>query len=114
MSEILNQDGQAFAAPEVPAEAEAPIPFNFSLQADASGITELRFVKQIEPLFGTILTMADYINSTFDQPFPTLGAFLRSLADTADQIESVHAANQQEAVDEGQQPAPGAEEVSAN
>jgi len=89
MSEILNEQGLPLAAePEV----ETPVEFFFSLQADTEGITELKFAKQIEPLFGTLLTALDYVNQTFDQPYLTLGVFLRSLADTADQIEAAHAA----------------------
>lgn len=89
MSELVNEDG-------TPIQAEAPVEtaveFFFSLQADANGITELKFAKQIQPLFGVLLTTLDYINQSFDQPYPQLGDFLRSLADTADQVEAAHAA----------------------
>lgn len=91
MSEILNEQGRPIQ-PEVVA-----VPFEFSLQANAEGITELKFVQQVEPLFGTLLTALDFINQSFDQPYLNLGLFLRSLADTADQIEAAHAAQQQPA-----------------
>lgn len=90
MSEILNAQGQVI-------QPVGPIPFEFSLQANAEGITELKFVQQVEPLFGTLLTALDFINQSFDQPYLNLGLFLRSLADTADQIEAAHAAQQQPA-----------------
>ena len=96
MSEILNEQGRPIQ-PEVPV---APVEFFFRLQADAEGITELTFAQQVEPLFGTLLTALDYINQTFDQPYSTLGEFLRSLAGTADQIEASHAAQQQQSSEE--------------
>ena len=92
MSEILNEQGSPIQA-EAP--VAGPVEFSFSLQANAEGITELKFVQQVEPLFGTLLTALDYINQSFDQPYLNLGMFLRSLADTADQIEAAHAAAKQ-------------------
>lgn len=92
MSEILNTHGQAIRpAPET---VTAPVEFFFSLQANAEGVTELKFAKQVEPLFGTLLTALDYINQTFDQPYLTIGKFLRNLANTADQIEAAYAVKQ--------------------
>lgn len=106
MSEILNENGQAFEAPAV----EAPVEFFFSLQAGPEGITELKFAKQVEPLFSVLLTTLDYINQTFDQPYLSVGTFLRSLADTADQVEAAYAAKQGASNDS----ANSAEEVPAN
>ena len=90
MSEILNAQGQVIQP--APEPVVGHVPFEFSLQANAEGITELKFVQQVEPLFGTLLTALDFINGSFDQPYLNLGLFLRSLADTADQIEAAHAA----------------------
>lgn len=92
MSELVNEDGTPIQA-EAP--VEAPVEFFFSLQADATGITELKFAKQVQPLFGVLLTTLDYINQTFDQPYPKLGDFLRSLADTADAVDAAYASPNQ-------------------
>jgi len=71
--------------------------FFFSLTADDAGVTELKFRKQSGPLFATLFFALDYINQSFDQPFPTLGTFLRDMADKADQVEAAYNAQQQAA-----------------
>ena len=71
--------------------------FFFSLQADDAGVTELKFRKQDVLLFATLFFALDYINQSFDQPFPTLGTFLRHMADKADQVEAAYHARQQAA-----------------
>lgn len=68
----------------------APEGFFFSLQADESGVTELKFRKDAEKLFGVVLFGLEYINQTFDVPFPCVGDFCRRLGEIADQIEAAH------------------------
>ena len=80
------------AAAEVPADDGK---FFFTLIADDAGVQELKFRKNAGPLFSTLFFTLDYINGTFDQPFPSLGAFLRDMADKADQMEAAYHANQQ-------------------
>lgn len=70
---------------EQPAAVE---PFFFSLTADENGVTELKFRKEASKLFGTLLFTLDYINQSFEQPFPTVGDFLRHLGDIADKVEA--------------------------
>ena len=67
-----------------------PEGFFFSLQADESGVTELKFRKDAEKLFGVVLFGLEYINQTFDVPFPSVGDFCRHLGGVADQIEAAH------------------------
>lgn len=69
--------------------------FFFNLQADENGITELRFKKDGPQVFGVLFATLEYINSTFDIPYPTVGEFLRMMADSADKIdEELHAREQ--------------------
>lgn len=85
-------------------ENAADTKFFFSLQADESGVTELKFRKDANKLFGTLLFAHDYINQSFDQPFPSVGDFLRNLAEIADTVEKNFKLKQQEqeaANDEG-------------
>lgn len=69
--------------------------FFFKLSADETGITELTFKKDAINLFATIFGAFDFINQSFDTPFPTLGDFFRSLAESADKIEEAQHAKSQ-------------------
>ena len=91
---------QEVAATQVPTDTAGEPPlddgkFFFTLIADDAGVQELKFRKNAGPLFSTLFFALDYINGTFDQPFPSLGAFLRDMADKADQMEAAYHANQQ-------------------
>lgn len=79
------------AAPEQSAENK----FFFALQADENGITELRFKKDGPQVFGVLFATLEYINSTFDTPYPTVGEFLRMMADSADKIDEELRAREQ-------------------
>ena len=68
--------------------------FFFSLQADETGVTELKFRKDVGKLLGALFFSLDYINSSFDEPFPTLGDFLRNLAEIADKVREQATNNQ--------------------
>jgi len=74
--------------------------FFFSLQADETGVTELKFRKDVGKLFSTLFFALDYINSSFDEPFPNLGDLLRNLAEIADKVREQ--AQEQEAGNEQQ------------
>jgi hypothetical protein len=79
--------------------------FFFSLQSDDSGVTELRFRKDVQKVFGTLLFAIDYINQSFDEPFSTVGEFLRQLAEIADKVKEQareREAQVQEVTDDGQ------------
>lgn len=72
------------AAADVPAEPEG---FFFNLRADETGITEFRFRKE-ERVINVLMFAAEYINQSFDTPFPCVGDFFRHLGGAADQIEA--------------------------
>ena len=82
------------AVADLPENAEGT-PFFFSLQSDDNGVTELKFRKDVSKLFSTLLFTMEYINGSFDEPFPTTGAFIHELGNIADKVESALA--QQEA-----------------
>lgn len=105
MSSTINQEVAAAGVP--PDDGK----FFFSLQADDAGVTELKFRKQSGPLFSTLFFALDYINQSFDQPFPTLGTFLRDMADKADQMEAAYNARQQAASEAEVAPSTPATEV---
>ena len=105
MSDTINQEVAAAGVP--PDDGK----FFFSLQADDAGVTELKFRKQSGPLFSTLFFALDYINQSFDQPFPTLGTFLRDMADKADQVEAAYNARQQAASEAEVAPSTPATEV---
>lgn len=77
------------------AAAQVEPGFSFLLAADEGGVVDLKFKKDAPKIFQVLLFAMNYINGTFDQPYATLGEFVRSLADIADQLEAEHAANQQ-------------------
>lgn len=90
------------AADQAVPEQSAENKFFFKLQADEAGITELTFKKDGPEVFGVLFATLDYINSTFDTPYPTVGEFLRMMADGADKIDEELRAREQAA----QQPEP--------
>lgn len=64
-------------------------PFEFNLAADDKGVTELKFTKDAQKIFATMLFAIEYINSTFDQPFQSTGDFIRMLAETSDKMDII-------------------------
>lgn len=99
MSGTTNHDEAVADLPENTDDGK----FFFRLEADDNGVVELKFRKQVDRLFGTVLFAMDYINQSFDTPFPTVGTFIRHLAEVADKIEEQHAARQQEAANDDSQ-----------
>ena len=77
---------------EVPAEVA---PFFFNLSADENGVTELAFRKDASKLFATLLFSLDYVNQSFEEPFQTVGDFVRHLAEVADKVEAAQAQKEQ-------------------
>ena len=76
-------------------EAEAAPFFFFNLSADENGVTELKFRKDSAKLFSTLLFSLDYVNQSFEEPFPTVGDFVRHLAEIADKVEAAQAQKEQ-------------------
>jgi hypothetical protein len=98
MSATTEHDAAAADLPENKDDGQ----FFFSLQANNEGVSELKFRKNAERLFGTLLFAHDYINQSFDEPFPSVGAFLRNLAEIADKVEENFRKTQsQEAANDG-------------
>lgn len=96
----LNGSAAKVTAEEVPSLPEAPVDegkFFFKLAADETGITELKFRKHAERVFGVVLYTLEQINSTFDVPFPSTGDFCRHLGTVADQVEAAYKQRQEEA-----------------
>jgi len=93
--------------PEQQAQVPVAEDFFFKVEADTNGITELTFKKDAVGVFSTLFAIADFVNNSFDTPFPSVGDFLRDLAGTADKIEATLKAHEQ-----ANQPG-NAEEVSA-
>ena len=90
------------------AAADVPEGFFFSLKADDTGVLELKFRKDGEKLHRVVLFTLEYINQTFDTPFPSVGDFCRHLGSVADQIEAIYNQEQQEqaAANDPVQPGP--------
>lgn len=78
------------------AAADVPEGFFFSLKADDTGVSELKFRKDGEKLHRVVLFTLEYINQTFDTPFPSVGDFCRHLGSVADQIEAIYNQEQQQ------------------
>jgi hypothetical protein len=64
-------------------------PFFFRLVAGATGVDELSFQKNGELIFATLLFTCEYINSTFDVPFPTTGDFIQALKEASDKVDEL-------------------------
>jgi len=86
--------GLAGVNPPTEVPAEVP-PFFFNLSADENGVTELKFRKDASKLFATLLFSLDYVNQSFEEPFPTVGDFVRHLAEVADKVEAAQAQKEQ-------------------
>ena len=84
------------------AAADVPEGFFFSLKADDTGVSELKFRKDGEKLHRVVLFTLAYINETFDTPFPSVGDFCRHLGSVADQIETSYNQQQQQEEANGQ------------
>ena len=104
-------DGQPDAAVEQAGAVEHPEGFFFRVIADDNGVLELTFRKDGPRVMQTLIFTLDYINKSFDAPFPTLGVFLRNLADSADTIDEAirheqdrHAETQADQFNEDGQP----------
>jgi hypothetical protein len=70
--------------------------FFFRLIVDEQGVQELAFRKNADNVIRTLLNVSAYINGTFDNPFPTVGDFLRQLGTIADEVEALNHADPEE------------------
>lgn len=91
----MDAQNQTSAAPE----AE---PFFFELIVQADGASTIRYQANAQLIFGTIIAACRTINDNFDNPLPSVGDFLRYLADAADEMDAENA--KQSGTEEDSQP----------
>ena len=84
--------------------APAQPPFFFKLNVVEGGQASLEYQANAQLIFGTIIAACRTINDNFDNPLPSVGDFLRYLADAADETDAKNA-EQQTAPQENSQPA---------
>ena len=86
-------------------QQQAPVqpPFFFKLNVFEGGQASLEYQANAPMIFGTIIAACRTINDNFDNPLPSVGDFLRYLADAADEMDAKNA-EQQTAPQENGQP----------
>ncbi len=89
---------------QTPQQAPAQPPFFFKLNVLEGGQASLEYQANAPMIFGTIIAACRTINENFDNPLPSVGDFLRYLADAADETDAENA-KQQTAPQENGQPA---------
>ena len=88
MSEIVDRNGNEI--PDEGAEGKQDDGrFFFRLIANDLGVDELSFRKNGELIFATLLFALDYINQTFDVPYPTTADFIQQLKESAEKFEAL-------------------------
>ena len=94
--------------PQAPVEGDDGA-FFFRLIASDLGVDELSFRKNGEMVFATLLFALDYINKTFDVPYPTTSDFIQQLKESAEKMEELQRerAAQQQPAGEPQEAPPG-------
>lgn len=88
-------EGELASAEVIELPSPESAPFFFNLSADENGVTELAFRKDASKLFATLLFSLDYVNQSFEEPFQTVGDFVRHLAEVADKVEAAQAQKEQ-------------------
>ena len=79
-------------------------PFFFKLNVLEGGQASLEYQANAQLIFGTIIAACRTINDNFDNPLPSVGDFLRYLADAADEMDAEN--EQRNASQEDGQPTP--------
>ena len=78
-------------------------PFFFKLNVLEGEQASLEYQANAQLIFGTIIATCRTINENFDNPLPSVGDFLRYLADAADEMDAENA--KQSGTEEDSQPA---------
>ena len=88
------------------AQNETPVaqPFFFDLNVKEGGSASLSYQANSQMLFGVIISACRTINDNFDNPLPSVGDFLRYMADAADEMDAEN--EQRNASQEDGQPTP--------
>lgn len=89
---------------QTPQQAPVQPPFFFELIVKEGGAASLQYQPNAPMIFGTIIAACRTINDNFDNPLPSVGDFLRYMADAADEMDAENA-KQQTAPQENGQPA---------
>ena len=79
-------------------------PFFFKLNVLEGGQASLEYQANAQLIFGTIIAACRTINDNFDNPLPSVGDFLRYMADAADEMDAEN--EQRNASQEDGQPTP--------
>ena len=79
-------------------------PFFFDLNVKEGGSASLSYQANSQMLFGVIIGACRTINDNFDNPLPSVGDFLRYMADAADEMDAEN--EQRNASQEDGQPTP--------
>ena len=79
-------------------------PFFFDLNVKEGGEASLSYQANAQMLFGVIIGACRTINDNFDNPLPSVGDFLRYMADAADEMDAEN--EQRNASQEDGQPTP--------
>ena len=79
-------------------------PFFFKLNVVEGGQASLEYQANAQMLFGVIIGACRTINDNFDNPLPSVGDFLRYMADAADEMDAGN--EQRNASQEDGQPTP--------
>lgn len=88
---------------QTPAAQETE-PFFFELIVQGDGASTIRYQRNAPMIFGSLIAACRNINDNFDNPLPSVGDFIRYLADAADEMDAKNA-EQQTAPQENSQPA---------
>ena len=78
-------------------------PFFFELIVQGDGASTIRYQRNAPMIFGSLIAACRNINDNFDNPLPSVGDFLRYLADAADEMDAENA--KQSGTEEDSQPA---------
>ena len=88
---------------QTPQQAPVQPPFFFfKLNVVEGGQASLEYQANAQLIFGTIIATCRTINDNFDNPLPSVGDFLRYLADAADETDAENA--KQSGTEEDSQP----------
>lgn len=77
-------------------------PFFFELIVQGDGASTIRYQRNAPMIFGSLIAACRNINDNFDNPLPSVGDFLRYLADAADEMDAENA--KQSGTEEDSQP----------
>ena len=87
---------------QTPQQAPVQPPFFFKLNVFEGWQASLEYQANAPMIFGTIIAACRTINGNFDNPLPSVGDFLRYLAEAADEMDAQNASNANDTQENGQ------------